>query len=321
MSTIVLLGPQNFVAARASDSTLSAVVEEIAPEGPLILVTAGWQQREAADDELRALLRGRELRNLELFERSELVHLRETALASDLDFTRERQRQVHRYYRRRLDHTLAAVTELQQLEDGDDLAARALEQAVESVRVLDSEHLEQIAGVRGENVAKLADPPPTLARQRRKVDDLLEGAAAILVAGGHVGTLLDCLELFDLTESFKSAPVIAWSAGAMVLGKRVVLFHDRPPWGAGNAECFAHGLGVYDDVLVFPHARSRLRLRDRRRVDRMAARFAPLACLGLDQGSMARRSAQGWQVRKVTRLKRGGAAEPSGRDDWEGLSS
>ena len=61
----------------------------------------------------------------------------------------------------------------------------------------------------------------------------------------------------------------------MALGQRVVLFHDSPPQGFGNAEVWGPGLGLYTGVLVFPHAQRRLALEDAGRVAILARRFQP----------------------------------------------
>ena len=50
----------------------------------------------------------------------------------------------------------------------------------------------------------------------------------------------------------------------MALTTRVLLFHDRPPQGAGNAEIFEHGLDLVPDAVFLPHAATRLAIDDRR---------------------------------------------------------
>jgi hypothetical protein len=74
----------------------------------------------------------------------------------------------------------------------------------------------------------------------------------------------------------------------MVLGERVVLFHDHPPQGAGNVEVFEAGLGLVRGLLPLPHARSRLALVDAQRVALVARRFAPIPCVTLDHGDWLR---------------------------------
>ena len=53
-----------------------------------------------------------------------------------------------------------------------------------------------------------------------------------------MGVLAHTLHLFDVAATATS-PVIAWSAGAMALTDRIVLFHDRSPQGPGHPEVSA----------------------------------------------------------------------------------
>jgi hypothetical protein len=80
-------------------------------------------------------------------------------------------------------------------------------------------------------------------------------------------------------------PVFAWSAGAMALARRIVLFHDNPPQGAGNAEVLEHGLGLCPRIVPLPHAERRLRLGDPLRVSLFARRFQPQTPVTLDPGA------------------------------------
>jgi peptidase E len=80
-------------------------------------------------------------------------------------------------------------------------------------------------------------------------------------------------------------PLIAWSAGAMACSERVVLFHDNPPQGAGNAEVLEGGLGLLPELVPLPHAHRRLQLDDQARIALFARRFAPHRCVALDDGA------------------------------------
>jgi peptidase E len=104
-----------------------------------------------------------------------------------------------------------------------------------------------------------------------------------VVTGGHVGVLLHLLHVFGLAEMIRP-PLIAWSAGAMALSPRVVLFGDHAPYGHRDAEFHAAGLGLYDHGVPFPHARRRLLLTDPARQELLAARLAPYSGLLLDDG-------------------------------------
>ena len=82
----------------------------------------------------------------------------------------------------------------------------------------------------------------------------------------------------------------------MALGELVVLFHDSPPQGAGDAEVLAAGLRAYPGVLPLPHARRRLRLADPLRVALLARRFTPLSCVALDEGARLDWNGRGWSL-------------------------
>jgi cyanophycinase-like exopeptidase len=116
------------------------------------------------------------------------------------------------------------------------------------------------------------------------VAGLLADAAGVVVAGGHVGVLADALHLFNIAASLRS-PVIAWSAGAMVLTDRIVLFNDRAPQGPGHPEVYGSGLSVLRNVVALPHASARLRLGDAPRMAVFARRFAPARCVLLENGT------------------------------------
>jgi len=92
----------------------------------------------------------------------------------------------------------------------------------------------------------------------------LEWLGLALAAGGLVALVLPGLA---------APPLLA--AGSMALAERVVLFHDAPPQGPGNAEVFEVGIGLYHGVIPLPHAAKRLKLEDPLRVRLMARRFRP----------------------------------------------
>ncbi|MFO0450527.1 MAG: hypothetical protein ACK52I_18020, partial [Pseudomonadota bacterium] len=112
----------------------------------------------------------------------------------------------------------------------------------------------------------------------------------------------------------RGRPLVAWSAGAMAVGERVVLFHDRTPQGIAYSEVLDEGLGLVRGIQPLPHAETRFALDLPARVRAFARRFAPARCLALDHGTLAR-----WhrgrlvEARGLRRLTRGGrvVAEPA----------
>jgi hypothetical protein len=180
-----------------------------------------------------------------------------------------------------------------------------LEDALIAVRALDAHHLQRSAALDDQIRERIrAKPRASVQRHREQVARLLEGAGALLIAGGHVGVLLNRLRLFRVLEQSGELPIVAWSGGAMVLTERIVLFHDRPPQGAGDAEVYAPGLGLLRGVVPLPHASARLDLHDPRRVAQFARRFGPAACVALDAGTRLdrRRGEDQWRVGPTTRV-------------------
>ena len=105
----------------------------------------------------------------------------------------------------------------------------------------------------------------------------------MVVTGGHVGVLLHLLHIFGLAAAIRP-PLITWSAGAMALSDRVVLFHDRGPPGRRHPEVYAEGLGAFSGVLPFPHPGGGCGSATPTRLRLLARRFAPRVCLLLPDG-------------------------------------
>jgi hypothetical protein len=275
---VTLLGPQRRV------TVARTTVAELVPDGPVAAVNAGWREREADTGELNDVLGGR-LVNLELHRRwLELVES-DPALAEAEQRLTERLEELRTAYRLRLEQALAAVRALQQRIRDDRLRADATEDAVAAVRALDLWNLEQARYARDAYETEIQPGEHQgLQQHRSEVAGLLAAAAGLVVAGGHVGVLLHVLRLFGVAGHV-SGPVITWSAGAMALSERVVLFHDHPVRGERAPEVHADGLGLYRGVVPFPHGSRRLRLDDRDHVGILARRLAPRQAVLLPGGS------------------------------------
>ncbi|HEV2931847.1 MAG TPA: Type 1 glutamine amidotransferase-like domain-containing protein [Streptosporangiaceae bacterium] len=282
---VILLGPQR-------RPTVDAVVRSLGFSGlagPFATVTAGWQEREADDGELVARLGGRAV-NLSLYRRWLDVQESDPEYAAGERAMQEVLAELQDIYLVRLDYALQAVYALQRHSGQDWLLSDAVASAIAAVRELDSAHLERVNEVRGEFFARL--PPherPSIAGHRAAVAGVLAEAAGLVVAGGDVSVLAEVLHLFNVAAALRGDlagwPVIAWSAGAMGLTDRIVLFHDRAPQGPGHPEVYASGLSVLRDVVLLPHARARLLLDDTVRMAVFARRFAPARCILLEAGT------------------------------------
>jgi len=252
--------------------------------GPVASITAGWQEREGEVEALEQHL-GAAVRDLRLYERAEAVFAQDSELHGAYRARQTELRQLQDLYRMRLDHAKSAVRELQRVQDGSSLARQALRTALSDLRRLDAGHLRNLRAVHARFERQWsADRHPLLARQRADVEHILEAAGVACIAGGHVAVLLNRLRLFGLGRVLRAKPVVAWSAGAMAAAERVMLFHDHPPQGAGNAELFETGLGLVTGTVFLPHAAQRLAVDDRHRVALLARRCAPSTAYTLDDG-------------------------------------
>ena len=275
---ITLLGPQRRVAAAR------AAVADLMPEGPIATVNAGWQEREKDSAELSDVLGGRMV-NLELYRRWQDI------VAADGHYALTERRltallaEIQAVYALRLNHTMASLEAVSRRGEIPAVQTVAVQDTIRTLQELDRWHLDVVTETRHEFFAAVRlGERDSVQRHRREIAELVGECSGMVFAGGHVGVLLHVLHVFDLSRVIRT-PVIAWSAGAMALSDRVVLFHDHAAGGDRYAEMYAEGLGVYPDVLPFPHARRRLRLDDASRLGQMALRFQPRICLLLDDGA------------------------------------
>ena len=282
MSDVAVLGPQ-YPMPNLRDCLASLRIR-----GPLVSITAGWQEREGEIDELRAHVE-MPVRDLGLYARAERIHAEDAPLAAAARERQGRLQELQELYRLRLGALMGALTELT-TRTGDSSALRSARRAaLGDVRRLDRQHLAATAAEHERFARRWRDPErASVAPHAAAVAHAIAGADALLVAGGHVAVLLNRMRMFDIGSLLRNKPVIAWSAGAMALSDRVVLFHDSPPQGAAHAEILEPGLGIIPGIVALPHAHQRLALDDQHRVGEFARRFAPAKCLALEHGSLAR---------------------------------
>ncbi len=292
---VVLLGPQ------LSRPNIGEAIERLEVRGPFAVVTAGWQERSGETEALADHL-GRELVNLRLYERAEEVFAADSEFFSAHRRRQNRLRELQRLYRMRLSPLLQTTRRLF-LEKGDpDLLSGELASALEMVRILDRHHLSRLREIHRTWTEKWRPRErDSLRAERRELKKLMGDCDALLVAGGHVAVLLNRARLFGLRELVESKPLVAWSAGAMVVSERIVLFHDSPPQGPGDPEILEAGLGLVRGVVALPHASRRLNLQDRVRVRLFAERFAPALSVTLDTGSMISWDGTGWSGNAAAR--------------------
>ena len=280
MAVQIMLGPQS---PRAN---LKNAIALLSFNGPVVTITAGWRDFEAETDELQAEI-GIPIEDLNLYHQAENIFALEPELHA---LQRERQDQLlelQRLYRIRLTPTMAAARKLLREKGEPDLLRLEQRAAISQVRALDRHHVRRISSIHQDFDTRRAELfIPRAATLRQTIQRKVADSALVLIAGGHVAVLINRIRLFRLAEVLAQKPIIAWSAGAMVLGERIVLFHDDAPQGKRDAEVLDTGLGIVKNVIPLPHAKSRLDWSSRTRMALFSRRFAPAVCCTLDNGSM-----------------------------------
>lgn len=295
--TTILLGPQRHV------RIVRPALEIVAPRerDPVALVSAGWEERESEDSEFREHV-GRPVVNLEVWARVERIFERDRELLGAMRERHDTLRRVQELYRVRLLGAVDATRELLRRHGHDPWLAAEREDALAMLQATDAQHMARVADVHEEFEARWR-PAERAAVQREKRDlhTQLADASCLCIAGGHIAVLLHRLRLFDVLGLHGERPVIAWSAGAMALCERIVLFHDSPPQGSACAEVMEAGLARAPGVIVLPHARRRLDVSDERNVQLFARRFSPAMCVLLDEGARVDWDGSRWSAQPETR--------------------
>ena len=197
----------------------------------------------------------------------------------------------------RLSAAFSALLRLHRVAEEDPaLHAAELEDAVRVLRALDQRVVDVLDEIRAE-AGPLDWRHEAVAPYREAISRRLELCHSMAIAGGHVAVLLNRLRFFGFDGLLRDwvaegNTLAAWSAGAMVLCDRVVLFYDDPPEGPSEPEVLDRGLGLIEGRLVFPHPSRRLRLNDPDRLRLLQARFG--RCVGLENGAWVRIHSDGF---------------------------
>ena len=275
---VVWLGPQRF-RPRVAES-----LEQLGVDGRVAVITAGWEEREQEIEDLDRHLGGRSI-PLGINVHWERMLAADEDLRLELNELRTRLRNLQELYQYRLGFAIEPAREMLSRKGSGEALLAARRSAIRALRTLDAGHLRSVDRVLRSFEERL-EPlhRPAVRLEREAIAESLSQCAAVAIAGGHVGILLHRLRLLGLNELWGELPIVAWGAGAMVLAPRIVLFHDRPPQGAGNAELLGHGLARVQGAIALPDPRQRLILDNRVRVSLLARRFSPDRCVGLDEG-------------------------------------
>lgn len=286
------------------------------PPGPVAAITVGWRETEPVRREVECELErcGVEPAPLHLGERVGRAFGRDPELAEEHRVFQEELRAEEKLYTARLGEAIDAARAVSRLASEGRYRAAYLDEAEKQILAADRFHLENQARRWREFLAAVRPGErPALREEREAMEGILARAAALVLTGGHVAVIRNRLVLADLATSIARLPILTWSAGAMALAPRIVLFHDRLPHGSGRPEIFGEGLGALPGVAFFPDAARRLDLGHRENLRELAGRVVPERAVLLDPGDELRWDGARWSASGELRvLGSGGEVETVG---------
>ena len=277
----ILLGPQR------PEPNITGAVASL-PDGPLAVISAGWQEAEGDIDDVAELV-DRPLEDLRLYHRADEVSARVDGLSAVTRRRQDRLTELQRLYRLRLKQLSIAARHTLGVDGDAEIIAAEQRHAIAQLRALDRHHLHRCESI-WKRFRDAYEPASNalLAEHATEIAAILDRCAGVVITGGNVAVLINRMRLFGVDRILDDRNIVAWSAGAMALADRIVLFHDRSPEGRRDAEVFGAGCGVVPGYVFLPDARHRLRTRDKRRMRLFCRRFAPDACVALDNGAEMR---------------------------------
>src|SRR5437870_13590775 len=135
----VLPGAQRFA------PTLAGAMSRQYVTGRIALITAGWQERESEDEELREHLAPREMVNLMLHARGEQLFRDDPELRAAHRERQEALRHRQDFYRIRVEQALEAERIIRKRPAPPDIAAEQRQASIDAIRELDTWHLANSA--------------------------------------------------------------------------------------------------------------------------------------------------------------------------------
>ncbi|MBX3418496.1 MAG: hypothetical protein KF851_12900 [Pirellulaceae bacterium] len=250
---LLLLGEQR------DQPRLQTALERWKISGPVGLVAAGWEEDENDDLWVRDSIRNPVI-NTMLYELADELFARDPAVLALLRERQDHLRELRDVYQIQLQHFCAIIRGLLIRRETQRTVAEPLDLTFSQLRKVDAQYLTSVAGVIRKYDRELSPKNrPSIVAYQKVVVKRLATCQALLIAGGHVGVLLNRLRLSRLLNQVP-LPTIAWSGGAMALGE-VIFFYDHfHPHSGQETELSRHGLKCYRGVQVFPRAEQRLDL-------------------------------------------------------------
>jgi hypothetical protein len=277
-SPLMLLGPQQ------SEPRLRQALNSWGITGPVGLIAAGWEEDEFDDGWVHRAVDNTVV-NSRLYDFAEQLFVEDPEVIYLLRRRQDDLRKLREVNKIQLDHLLSTARELLRREFvGEDVAAEATV-TFKQIREVDSLYIDLVHEVI-RKYDKQIEPTTrtTVLDYRKRVLERLNGCQALLIAGGHIGVLLNRLNLSRLLKHIH-VPIIAWSGGAMAMGEKIVFYHHFIPHSSGDAELSRHGMRWFRSMLLFPAASQRLNLASRIEIALLARRFSDDVCYAMDDGS------------------------------------
>jgi hypothetical protein len=285
LGQIHILGPQMPI------PNIANVLNSHCRKGPIAVISAGWRYEEG---EIQALTRDiqREVYHLPIYEWFDELGAIEPELAG---LHRMRQRRIKAYkkvYQLQLRSALEVWEQTRFLyKKKGAIYDQDEQEACQHVRNIDDGCITRLEEIR-EDFSALHQPwlHETAIPLFERIAYTFSQCSGIILTGGHVPVLRNRLYFFGLEHLLREAldegrQIFSWSAGAMTLTDRIVLYYDDPPLGIRHPEILDTGLGLINDTIFLPHASSRLKLSEPERIERFARRFHPATCICLENGA------------------------------------
>jgi hypothetical protein len=141
---------------------------------------------------------------------------------------------------------------------------------------------------------------PSWREARARLESKILSAGSLFFFGGNLEVLLEGLRFFQLREPLietvrRGSHLIAMSAGAMVLGERIIVYDDFAP-ERRDFQLFERGLGLVKNFQLFPHCMDRIQTDDPSNLAYLARRFRYHSCVGLNEKSFLRLELSPWRA-------------------------
>lgn len=282
---IHILGPQ------MPKPNIANVLNNHCRRGPIAVISAGWRYDES---EIQALTRDiqREVYHLPLYEWFDEMGAIEPELSG---LHRMRQRRIKAYkkvYQLQLKAALDVWEQVRELyKKNRSLYDQDEQEACQHVCEIDEACLSRLEEIR-DDFSALQQPwlHETAIPLFERIAYTFSQCAGVIITGGHVPVLRNRMYFFGLEHLLRETleegrHLFAWSAGAMTLTDRIVLYYDDPPLGIRHPEILDTGLGIISDTIFLPHASTRLKLSEPERIEKFARRFQPATCICLENGA------------------------------------